>query len=307
MLRYVSKKLAVALPLLLAILALSFVLVRLAPGSPFDKDVELPAEVKESLNATYHLDKPLATQFLHYMAGVLRGDFGTSFTYRDLEVSEIIAQSFPVSATLGSLSLLVALLLGLLAGAISALRPDSVVDYTTRIMAAAGKSIPPMVLAPCLVFIFSLSLNMLPIAGWREGTITDMILPIICLSLYDTAAIARLSRGAFLEAFGTQRYAFLKARGISKWRIIGVHGVREVMIPLINYLAPALSGLLVGTVVVEQVFNIPGLGRYLVAAATNRDYTLVLGIVWLSSVLIISFNLLADLCIGLLDPRVRMD
>jgi oligopeptide transport system permease protein len=306
MFKYVLKKLGVALPLLLSVLALSFILVRLAPGSPFDKDAELPPEVKASLNATYNLDQPIATQFLSYITGVFQGDFGTSFTYRDLAVSEIIAQSFPVSALLGSLSLLVALILGLAAGAISALKPDSAIDYATRVLAAAGKSIPPMVLAPCLVFIFSMTFKLLPIAGWKEGTIADMILPIMCLSLYDTAAIARLSRGAFLEAFGTQRYAFLKARGISKWRVIGVHGVREVMIPLINYLAPALSGLLVGTVVVEQVFNIPGLGRYLVAAATNRDYTLVLGIVWLSSVLIIAFNLLADVILGFLDPRVRI-
>lgn len=306
MFRYATKKILLAVPLLFAVMALSFVLVRLAPGSPFDKDAELPAEVKEALMASYGLDKPLWQQFLIYMRGVFQGDFGMSFTYRDLSVAEIMGSAFPVSALIGSLALLFALILGVSMGGLSAAKPDSLVDLMTRSVAVAGKSIPPMVLAPFLVLIFSLSLSWLPVAGWQEGRISDMILPVLCLGLYDAAAISRLSRGAFLEVLGTQRYSFLKARGVSNFRIYAIHGLREVMIPLINYLAPALSGLLVGTVVIEQVFNIPGLGRYLVSAATNRDYTLVLGIVWLSSVLIILFNLLADLLVGLLDPRVRV-
>ena len=303
---YSLRKILTALPLLFSVMALSFLLVRLAPGSPFDKEAELPSEVRESLRQTYGLDQPLHLQFWNYMSGVVQGEFGLSFTYREKAVSDILMQAFPVSALLGACSILFALVFGVLLGTVSAMRPHSFVDYVTRVLAAAGKSVPPMVLAPFLVFVFAVVLQLLPVAGWSEGSLLDMILPIACLGLYDAAAIARLARGALLETLGTQRYAFLRARGIPPWRIYTVHALREVMIPLVNYLAPALSGVLIGTVVVEQVFNIPGLGRYLVSAASNRDYTLVLGIVWLSSCLIIGFNLLADLAVGFLDPRIRL-
>lgn len=305
MLTYICKRLLSAIPLLVVVLSLSFFLVRAAPGSPFDKDAELPDEVKASLAAEYGLDKPLFVQYVRYLTSAVQGDFGTSYMYKGRSVSGIIADAFPVSASIGILAMLFALLLGVTLGITSAVHQNTWIDSLTMTSIMAGKSIPPMVLSPLFVGVFALGLKILPVAGWNDGAWRHLIGPVVCLGLYDVAAIARLTRASMLEVLRARHVTTARAKGLSEMRVIGVHAAREALMPLVTYLGPAMSSLLIGTVVVEQVFNIPGLGRYLVSAATNRDYTLTLGIATLACVLVIVFNTLSDIALGLLDPRIR--
>jgi oligopeptide transport system permease protein len=306
MLKYIFKRILSSLPLIFVVLSLSFFLVRAAPGSPLDKDAELPPEVKESLAKQYGLDQPLHIQYFRFLGNAVRGDFGRSYIYKDREVSEIIRDAFPVSATLGALSMTLALIVGILFGVISALRQNSWVDHFIMTTVLFGKSIPPMVLAPVFIAAFAIALPWVPVAGWEQGGFKDMIGPVLCLGLYDVAAISRLTRGSMLEVIRQKYIVTLRAKGTSEFRITFMHALREAIMPLVTYLGPTLSSLLVGTVVIEQVFNIPGLGRYLVSSALNRDYTLFLGIVTLASALLVTFNMFSDILLGLLDPRIRL-
>ena len=306
MLRYFLGRLLGAIPLLLAVLTLSFFLVRLAPGSPFQREAELPEEIRASLASGYGFDKPLHQQYFQYLGNALRGDFGASFIYKDKQVSEIIAEALPVSAQIGALAMLFAVVVGVSLGLLAAVRQNTFLDYFTMTGIMAGKSIPPMVLAPLFVGFFAITLKWLPVAGWNDGELLYLIGPVLCLGLYDVAAIARLSRASLLEIIRNRYITTARAKGLPEWRVVLGHATREALCPLVTYLGPALSSILIGTVVVEQVFNIPGLGRYLVQAATNRDYTLVLGITTVACAAVLLFNILSDLALALLDPRIRL-
>ena len=307
MLRFVIRRLLSAIPMIIAVMTACFFIIRMAPGSPFDRDsVELSAEVKANLRAQYGFDKPLYEQYLIFMKNGLQGEFGESYSYRGQSVSEIIREALPVSATIGFLSLTVSLLIGVTLGAICAVRQNSIIDYFTVGFAALGRSIPPMVLAPILVEFLAVRLGWLPAAGWGNGALNYLIGPVLCLALYDITTIARLSRGSLLEILRSKHLITARAKGLPETSVIIIHALREAMLPVVTYLGPAAAGILVGTVVIEQVFNIPGLGRYWVSAAVNRDYTLLLGILTLNAVLLTIMNTLSDIAVGLLDPRIRM-
>lgn len=306
LLKYIVKRVLAAIPLVFAVLTLSFFLVKIAPGSPFNRPMELPQEVRESLARTYGIDKPLWEQYVNYMGNALQGDFGLSYTYRNYTAAEIIVEHFPISARIGLSSVILSIIAGVLLGTLAALKHNSWIDYLTVAGATLGKSIPSMVLAPMVAAFVGLQLQILPVAWDSHRPILSMIAPIICLSVYDITSISRLTRGSMLEVLRAKYLVTARAKGLRERRVLFVHAIREAMLPLISYMGPLVSGLLCGTVVVERVFNVPGLGRYTVDAAINRDYTLVLATVALACVLLITFNLLVDIIIALVDPRIRV-
>ena len=304
-LSFILKRVLFAFPMFFAVVVATFVMVRVAPGNPFfNEDNELPAEVLKSLQEQYGFDKPIWEQFQLFLMNAVQGNFGESFRFRGMDVSEIIGQALPVSATLGILAMCLALMVGITLGILSAIYQNSWIDYLNMSVAVAGKTIPPMVIAPLFIAIFSMGFQLLPIAGW--GTGAHMIGPVICLSVYNVVAIARLVRGAMLEVLRKKHMLTLKAKGMPKKIILLKHGLREASLPLLSYLPPATSGLLVGTVVVEKIFNIPGLGRYIVDSAIERDYPLVLGITMVATFLLVVLTIVSDLVLGLMDPRIRL-
>ena len=305
MLKLALTRLATGIPTLLVLVTLSFFLMRLAPGGPFDRERSLPPEIEARLNAEYHLDEPLHRQYLRYVGGVLRGDLGPSFQYQDYRVSELIAQGLPVSLTLGALALLLALLLGGLIGATAALHPHGRTDRLLMGVALMGISIPSYVVAPLLVLVFAVSLRWLPAGGWTPGSARDLILPVIALALPQAAAIARLLRGSLLDVLSQPWIRTARAKGLSAGQVLRRHALKPALLPVISYLGPAAAGLLTGSVVVEQIFDLPGIGRYFVQGALNRDYTLVLGVVGFYGALIVLANFAVDALYGWIDPRLR--
>lgn len=305
MLALIARRLATAVPTLLAIVVASFLLMRLAPGGPFDAERALAPEVEAAVRASYKLDAPLHVQLADYVGGLLQGDFGPSYVYRDFSVSALIAEGLPVSLTLGGLALLVALVFGVPLGAAAASRAGGRLDRTVQALSLAGIVVPTFVTAPLLVLVFGLWLGWLPVAGWEPGQWRDMLLPVLSLALPTTAVVARLTRGAMIETLTADFIRTARAKGLAWPTIVRRHALRPALMPVVSYLGPAAAGLLTGSVVIETVFALPGLGRYFVQGALNRDYPLVLGVVVLYATLVILFNLLADLAYGWLDPRVR--
>lgn len=305
MLTLILRRLGVAIPTLLAVIFLSFLLMRLAPGGPFDGERPLAPETRDALVKAYGLDLPLYEQFGLYLARLAQGDFGPSLVYRDFTVTDLVAKGLPVSLTLGALALLLALALGLGFGLMAATRPHGFADRVTGIGATVLTAIPSFVLAPLLVLVFGLSLGWLPVSGWNEGAPAHLVLPVIALALPYAGAIAKLTRAGLAGALAEDHVRTARARGLSSLRVLFRHALRPSLVPVASYLGPAAAGLLTGAVVIETVFALPGLGRYFVQGALNRDYPLVLGVVTLYAGLIIAFNLLADLAYGWLDPRVR--
>ena len=302
---WILKRLASAIPTLFIIVALAFFLIRSAPGGPFDKEHSVPPEIEANLNAVYHLDRPLWEQYLLYLGQVLQGDFGPSFQYRDFTVTELIANGFPVSLTLGLSALALALVLGSSLGAIAALRQNTVIDYAVMAGAMTGIAVPNFVMAPLLTLVFGVYLNWLPAGGWGDGW-HQAVLPVIALALPQVAVIARLTRGALIEVLRSNFVRTARAKGLPEQVIVTRHALKAAFVPVLSYLGPASAAVLTGSVVVEQIFGLPGIGRYFVQGALNRDYTLVMGVVIFYGCLIILFNLLVDLLYGLLDPKVRM-
>lgn len=305
MAQYVLRRLLGAIPTLLLVVALAFLLVHAAPGGPFDDERVLPPEVKANIEAAYHLDEPLYRQFARYVGGLLQGDFGPSFRYRDRDVSEIIAASLPVSMMLGSLAMLLALAVGISAGTLAALNTGTWVDRGLMAFALTGISIPVFVVAPVLILAFAVHLGWLP-AGWSgaEG-VARYVLPVVALALPQVAYIARLTRASMLDVLGSGFIRTARAQGLGTRAIVRHHALKPAMLPVLSYLGPAIAGVLTGSVVVEQIFGIPGLGERFVSGALNRDYTLVLGIVILYATLIVFLNLVVDVLYGFIDPRVR--
>ena len=304
MLAYAARRLAAILPTLLVIVTLAFIVVRLAPGGPFDAEQSLPPEIKANLAHAYGLDQPLAQQYLHYLEGVVRGDFGPSLKYRDLSVRDLIAQGLPVSVLLGAAALLVALSVGVALGTLAALRAGSALDHAIMSMAVLGVALPSFVTGPLLVLAFGLGLHWLPVAGWQPGEVRYLILPVVTLALPLIAYIARLLRSSLLEVLRSDYIRAARARGLGAPRILWRHALPPAMLPVVSYLGPATAFVVTGSLVVETVFGLPGSGRYLVEGAINRDYTLVMGMVIVYGVITLLCNLAADLIYGWLDPRI---
>lgn len=303
MLRFVARRLALAVPVLLAIATLTFFAMRLAPGGPFDAERRLPPAVLANIEARYRLDRPLAEQYLRYLGHLLRGDLGPSFRYPDRTVGELIALGLPVSVTLGAAALALALAIGIPAGVVAAVRHNRPADHLAMGLAMTGVSLPNFVLGPLLILLFALVLRWLPVAGW--GSWRHLVLPAVTLGLYYAAYIARLTRAGMLEVIRQDFIRTARAKGAPERRVVGRHALRLALLPVVSYLGPAAAKVLTGSVVVETIFAVPGIGRYFVTAALNRDYTMVLGTALFFSAFLVAFNLLVDLAYGWLDPRIR--
>lgn len=305
MLRFALLRILGAIPTLFVVIAVAFMLVHAAPGGPFDSERVLLPEVEQSILQAYHLDEPLPQQFARYLRGVLRGDFGPSYTHSEYDVSEIIFESYPVSFLLGAYALVIALAFGILFGLVAALRRNTAIDRLLSGLAMTGISVPVFVIAPIMVLLFAVHLGWLP-ASFSGGTGAGrFVLPVIALALPQLAYFARLFRASMIEVLESDYIRTARAQGLSTVSIIRHHALKPALLPLVSYLGPAIAAVLTGSVVVEQIFGIPGLGQHFVNGALNRDYTLVLGLVIFYAALIITLNLFVDLLYRYLDPRTR--
>nr|WP_282103529.1 ABC transporter permease subunit [Methylobacterium sp. 37f] len=298
------RRLVQTVPTLLAVVTLSFFLIRLAPGGPFDLERPLPPAAMANLARVYGLDQPLIVQYGRYLAALLTSDFGPSFSFRDLTVSDLFARGLPVSMTLGALALALALVLGIGLGAFAAFRRGSPVDRLVGLLAGLTLAVPTFVVAPLLQIVFGLSLRWLPVGSWENGAPANLVLPVITLALPQVGALARLTRASMAEVLAAQPIRTQRAMGLPPRRIAR-HALRGALLPVVAILGPTAASLLTGSVVVETIFGLPGIGRYFVDGALNRDYTLVMGTVVLVALFVIVLNLVADLLSGLLDPRLR--
>lgn len=303
--RFVFNRVLVMVPTLLVIITLSFFLMRIAPGGPFDADAQLEPEVLENLRAAYDLDKTPLEQFGLFLQGLARGDLGPSIGYVDYSVSELIAIGLPVSVKLGITSIFIAAVLGILLGLVAALNQNKALDYTIGTLAMTGIAVPTLITAPVLTLLFGVILKMLPVGGWGDGGWRNMILPVTALVLPQLAVIARLARGSMLEVLNQPYIRTARANGLPEWRVMLRHAMPPALIPLISYLAPAVAGIMTGSIVIEQIFGLPGVGRYFVNGALARDYPLVMGVVIVYASAVLVMNLLADLLYGVVDPRAR--
>ncbi|MCP4301905.1 MAG: oligopeptide ABC transporter permease OppB [Gammaproteobacteria bacterium] len=305
MLRYTLLRVLGAIPTLLLVIVLAFLMVHAAPGGPFDDERVLPADVEANIAHAYHLDEPLPKQFARYLSGLVRGDLGPSYRYRDYTVSELIGRAFPLSLQLGALAMAFAILVGVGAGTVAALKQDSYLDRIVMAFSMTGISIPVFVFAPILVLLFAVKLQWLP-AGWSSMTgASRLVLPVITLALPQIAYIARLTRASMIDVLGRDFIRTARAQGLGTMTVVRLHALKPAMLPVLSYMGPAIAAILTGSVVVEEIFGIPGLGQFFVRGALNRDYTLVLGIVVFYATLIVSLNLLVDILYGVIDPRVR--
>jgi oligopeptide transport system permease protein len=305
MLSYTLRRLLGAIPTLLVVITATFFLMRLAPGGPFDQEQTLPPEVKANLEAAYGLDAPLWVQYGRYLRGLSRGDFGPSFKYRDFTVTELIVQGLPLSLTLGLCALAVAVAIGIPLGILAGLRRDTASDRLIVGVAVIGIAVPAFVVAPLLALIFGIHLQWLPVAGWESGSIRSLILPVTALALPVIAYVTRLTRGSLLDVLNSNYVRAARARGLSERAVIARHALKSALIPVVSYLGPAAAAVLTGSLVIETIFSLPGMGRYLVQGALNRDYTLVMGMVIVYAMLTLFANLIVDLLYGWLDPRGR--
>lgn len=306
-LAFVLRRLLGAIPTLALIVALSFLLTRLAPGGPFDEEQALPPDIRANLEAAYGLDQPAWVQFGRYAQGLLHGDFGPSFKFRDFTVGELIANGLPVSLSLGLAAMALALALGIPAGIWAALSRGRFADRLVMGLAVLGISIPVFVVAPLLALVFGIWLRWLPVAGWVPGRPSDLVLPVIALALPVIAFVARLTRGSLLEILRASWIRAARARGLSERTVILRHALPAALLPVVSYAGPAAAAVLAGSLVVETLFGLPGMGRHLVQGALNRDYTLVMGMVIVYAALMIVLNLVADLVCAWLDPRIRAE
>jgi oligopeptide transport system permease protein len=304
-LAFVARRLLSAIPTLFVVIALSFALTRAAPGGPFDEEQALPPEIRANLEAAYGLDQPMHLQFGRYLRGLLRGDFGPSFRFRDFTVTELIAGGLPVSLALGLAALALALALGIPMGLWAALARGRFADRAVMAVAVAGVSLPVFVVAPFLALLFGIWLRWLPVAGWEDGRLADVVLPMATLALPVVAYVARLTRGSLLETLQAPWIRAARARGLPPRMVLLRHALPAALLPVVSYLGPAAAAVLAGSLVVETIFGLPGMGRHLVQGALNRDYTVVMGMVIVYAALMILLNLVADLAHAWLDPRIR--
>ena len=306
MLRFLGRRLAVAIPTLFLVVTLAFFMMRAAPGSPFDTDRRLSPEIERNVLARYGMDRPLAEQYASYLADVARGDFGPSLKYKDKSVLQILKENFRPSATVGLSALVLALLVGVGLGVLAARRQNGPLDLGVMGIAVVGVCIPTFVTAPLLVLVFGSILQWTPNGGWNGGAIQNLVLPVIVLALPQVAIIARLTRAGMIESLSSNYVRTARAKGLSEFQVLTRHALRPALSPLVSYLGPACAGLLTGSLVVEKIFNLPGLGKFFVISAMQRDYTVVMGMVIVYAALILALNLLSDLAYAALDPRVRL-
>lgn len=302
---FIVRRLLGAVPTLLIMIGIAFFMIRAAPGGPFDSEKTLAPQVQANLAKMYHLDEPLHHQFTCYLKNILQGDFGPSFQYQDYSVNDLIRVGFPVSFRLGLTAIIVALVAGCSIGIFSAFKHNSLTDYGLMSSAMIGIAIPNFVIAPLLVLLFSVYLDWLPAGGWNNGAFKNTVLPIICLALPQAAYLARLMRSSMIEVLHSQFILMARAKGLARSTIIVRHALPPAMLPVLSYLGPATAAVITGSVIIEQIFGLPGIGRYFVQGALNRDYTLVMGIVIFYGTLIIGLNLIVDVLYGVIDPTVR--
>jgi oligopeptide transport system permease protein len=307
MLRYVLKRLLTAIPTLFVIVTLSFFLMRVAPGGPFNQEKGLNPVIKANLERQFHLDEPLVMQYLYYLGDLLRGNLGPSYNLPEFTVNELFAKGLPISAQLGATALILALLFGSLMGIAAALFQNRPADYAVIATATAGSTIPSFVIAPLIQLAFGLGLKWLPVGGWGDGALINKVGPVLTLMLPQLAVVARLMRGSMIESLRSHHIRTVRALGLSDYAIIIRHALRGALLPIISYAGPAAAALITGSIIVETIFAIPGVGRYFVEAALNRDYTLVMGTVVVIAIFTILFNLIVDLLYAVVDPRVRYD
>ena len=305
MLRYALLRILGAIPTLLLVIAIAFLMVHAAPGGPFDSERALPPEIEANVRRAYNLDESLPEQFFRYVNGLWRGDFGPSYRYRDYTVAELIRVALPVSMQLGAIAMLVALMVGVSAGVIAALKKNTLIDRLVSGMAMIGISVPIFVIAPLMVLVFAVVLNWLP-ASWSGGSgLSRYVMPVIALALPQIAYIARLTRASMINVMNSDFVRTARSQGLSTLSVIRYHAIKPAMLPLLSYMGPAIAAILTGSVIVEQVFGIPGVGTLFIRQALNRDYTVVLGVTVFYAAIVIALNLVVDLLYGFLDPRIR--
>lgn len=304
---YIVRRLASAIPTLLIIVTIAFFMMRLAPGGPFDREKQLPPEIEANILKAYNLDKPLHEQYFSYVGNILKGDFGPSYKYLDFTVTDLIVTGFPVSLRLGLTAILLAIVIGVSCGTIAALKQNSVFDYMVMGVAMTGIAIPNFVMAPLLALIFGVYLSWLPVAGWGGGALSNMVLPVITLALPQIAYVARLTRGSMVETMHSNYIRTARAKGLDERIVVVRHALKGGLLPVVSYLGPATAAVVTGSVVIESIFDVPGIGRYFINGALNRDYPVVMGVVIFYAVLIMVLNLIVDLIYGFLDPRVKVE
>lgn len=307
MLRYVLRRLLTAIPTLFVIVTISFFLMRVAPGGPFNQEKGLNPVIKANLERQFHLDEPLVMQYLYYLGDLLRGNLGPSYNLPEFTVNELFAKGLPISIQLGATALVLALVIGSAMGIAAALYQNRGADYAVIAAATAGSTIPTFVIAPLIQLSFGLGLMWLPVGGWGDGALINKVGPVLTLMLPQLAVVARLMRGSMIESLRSHHIRTARALGLSDYAIIIRHALRGALLPIISYSGPAAAALITGSIIVETIFAIPGVGRYFVEAALNRDYTLVMGTVVVVAVFTILFNLVVDILYAVVDPRVRYD
>jgi len=303
-LQHSASRLLGLIPTLLVLITIAFFMIRLAPGGPFDSEKILPPEIRANLDAKYHLDEPLVKQYFRYLGQIITLDFGPSFQYKDWTVNELIARGFPVSLTIGGLAIVLAFFLGTLIGIVAAMRQNTAVDYSLMGVAMLGISIPNFVVAPLLILLVAVYAGWLPAGGW-DWSVQRMVLPVVTLALPAIAYIARLTRGSMIEVLNSNYIRTARAKGLPEHLVIRRHALKPALLPVISFMGPATAGLITGSVVIERIYSIPGLGSYFVQGALNRDYTLVMGVVIFYGVIIILLNFIVDILYAWMNPRIR--
>ena len=306
MLSFVLRRLLTALPTLFLVIAVAFFMMRAAPGGPFDGERQLPPAIEAAVKAKYGLDQPLPVQFARYVGDVLHGDLGPSLKYKDKTVVDVLKENYGVSVTLGLSALIVATVIGVSLGVAAALRQNRPGDYAVMAVAVLGVCVPTFVTAPLLVLVFASTLGWLPNAGWNNGALQNLILPVGVLALPQIAIVSRLVRAGMIESLRSNFVRTARAKGLPSWRVVTRHALPPALTPLISYLGPACAGLMTGSLVVERIFGLPGLGKFFVVSALQRDYTVVMGMVIVYAALILLLNLVADLLAAAADPRIRL-
>ncbi|MDE1493618.1 oligopeptide ABC transporter permease OppB [Xenorhabdus bovienii] len=305
MFKFILRRCLEAIPTLLILITISFFMMRLAPGSPFTGERKLPPEVMANIEAKYHLNDPIYKQYFNYLIQLSKGDFGPSFKYKDYSVNDLVAEALPVSAKLGFAAFIMAVVLGVSAGTIAALNQNTKWDYTVMGFAMTGVVIPSFVVAPLLVLIFAIILKWLPGGGWNGGALKYMILPMVALSLAYIASISRITRGSMIEILHSNFIRTARAKGLPLRAIIFRHALKPALLPVISYMGPTFVGIITGSMVIETIFGLPGLGQLFVNGALNRDYSLVLSLTILVGGLTILFNAIVDVLYAVIDPKIR--
>ncbi|QMT32266.1 oligopeptide ABC transporter permease OppB [Alysiella filiformis] len=305
MIKLIFRRILEAIPTLFVLITVSFFMMRLAPGSPFTGERNLPPAVLANIEAKYHLNDPIWLQYFNYLKQLAQGDFGPSFKYKDFTVNELLEKALPVSVEIGLYAFILAVILGVALGVLAALKQNSWLDYTLMTLAMTGVVIPSFVKAPLMVLIFAIILKWLPAGGWNDGALMNLILPVTALALAYVASISRIMRGAMIEVMNSPFIRTARAKGLSTRYIVCKHALRPAMLPVISYLGPAFVGIITGSIVIETIFVLPGIGQLFVNGALNRDYGMVLSLTILVGVLTIVFNAIVDILYAVIDPKIR--